>query len=195
MILYHGSRTKGIQTLEPRLADHDQPYIYLSTLEVVAALYLCNGVERPYYWFPYGFRKDDPNVPVYDELYPNGLPEVSEGISGCIYITDVPESQVLPFKNIPCARLSVQPIPVSGCIEVSNAHELLLEYERQGRLVINRYETLSERYLNFYYGMILDYIRKKEMYRTPECSYARFVRAKFPFVWERYIQGINGSFH
>lgn len=195
MILYHGSRTKGIQALEPCLADHDQPYIYLSTIEVVAALYLCNGVERPYYWFPYGFQRNNPNVPVYDELYPNGLIEVSDGISGCIYRVDVPEDQVLPFKNIPCARLSIQPLPVAGCIEVSNAYELLLDYERQGRLIINRYENMSEGYLKFYYNMILDYIKRKEMYRIPECSYARFVRQKFPFVWEAYLESLQGSFH
>lgn len=195
MILYHGSKTTGIQTLKPHQADHDQPYLYLSTIEAVAALYLCNGVERPYYWFPYGFQKNNPNTPVYDEIYPNGLIEVSQGVSGCIYIVDVPENEVLPFKNIPCARLSVQPLPVSGCIEVPNAYEQLLAYERQGRLIINRYETLSERYLNFYYGMILNYIKQKEMQRTPDCSYARFVREKFPFIWEQYIQSINGSFH
>lgn len=195
MVLYHGSRTSGIEILEPRLADHDQPYIYLSTIDVVAALYLCNGVERPYYWFPYGFQKKTPNIPIYDELYPNALHEVSEGISGCIYCVDVSEEQVLPFKNIPCARLSVQPLPVSDCMDVANAYELLLRYEKQGKLIVNRYETLSERYLNFYYGMILDYISKKEMYLNPNCSYARFVREKFPFVWEQYLESLQGSFH
>ena len=82
MILYHGSRTPGIQILEPRQADHDRPYIYLTTIDVVAAFYLCNAVERPYYWFPYGFRRDAMDVPVYDELYPDALREVSEGVHG-----------------------------------------------------------------------------------------------------------------
>ncbi len=35
MILYHGSNTGNIKILEPRLADHDRPYIYLTTLEIV----------------------------------------------------------------------------------------------------------------------------------------------------------------
>lgn len=135
------------------------------------------------------------NIPVYDELYPNALREVSEGISGCIYSVDVPEEQVLPFKNIPCARLSVQPLPVSGCMDVENAYKLLLRYEKQGKLIVNRYEAQSERYLNFYYGMILDYISEKEMYLNPNCSYARFVREKFPFVWEQYLESLQGSFH
>lgn len=190
MVLYHGSRTSGIEILEPRLADHDQPYIYLSTIDVAAALYLCNAVERPYYWFPYGFQKDKPNVPVYDELYPNALREVSEGVSGCIYRVDIPEEQILPFKNIPCARVSVRPLPVSDRKDVANAYELLLNYEKQGKLIINRYDKMTEKHLNFYYRMILDYIRKKEMCLKPDCSYARFVKEKFPFVWEQYLESL-----
>lgn len=59
MILYHGSNIKNIKTLEPKQADHDRPYVYMTTLEVVSAFYLCNAVERPYYWFPYGFTNDN----------------------------------------------------------------------------------------------------------------------------------------
>ena len=47
MILYHGSNTFGIKTLEPHLADHEKPYIYMSTLEIVAGFYMVNAVERP----------------------------------------------------------------------------------------------------------------------------------------------------
>ena len=56
MILYHGSNTGNIKVLKPNQADHDRPYVYMTTMDVVAAFYLCNAVERPYYWFPYGFE-------------------------------------------------------------------------------------------------------------------------------------------
>lgn len=187
MKLFHGSRTGGIEILEPRVADHGQPYIYFSTLEVVAALYLCNAVERPYYWFPYGFQKGRSDVPVYDELYPNALREVSEGVSGWIYFADVAEDRVLPFKNIPCARLSVEPVRVDGAIEVPDAYALLRRYEAQGRLVISRYEEKSERELNWYAGAICHYMKEKQMHLTPDCAYARFVRQKFPNLWERFL--------
>ena len=84
MKLYHGSNTGNIKILEPRQADHERPYIYMTTIEAVAAIYLCNGVERPYYWFPYGFERNS-DVPIYHELYPNALREVSEGVAGFIY--------------------------------------------------------------------------------------------------------------
>lgn len=182
--LFHGSRTAGIKILEPRLADHERPYIYFSTIEVVAAFYLCNGVERPYYWFPYGFSKE--GVPVYDELYPNALREVSEGVSGCIYSVEADEDEVLPFKNIPCARLGTVPFKVKSCKEVSDAYGLLMDYVREGKLIIGKFEDKSEKELDWYYNKILEYISEKEMIKTPGCSYAKFVREKFPFVWERY---------
>ena len=188
MELFHGSRTGSIQILEPRGADHGQPYIYFSTLEVVAALYLCNAVERPYYWFPYGFQRGNFQVPVYDELYPGALQEVSEGVSGWIYCANLSEEQVLPFKNIPCARLSVQPVSVQRVIEVPDAYGLLRDYEAKGKLIISRYEEKSQKELDWYFGAIQNYMGEKQMYLTPDCSYARFVQRKFPFVWERYMQ-------
>lgn len=191
MRLYHGSRTGGISVLEPRIADHGAPYIYFSTIEAVAALYLCNAVERPYYWFPYGFTRENPGVPVYDELYPDALREVSEGVSGWIYYTDVEEEQVLPFKNIPCARLSMEPVRVDGVIPVADAYAQLLAYEAQGDLIIARYADKTRAELEWYGLAIQRYMAEKQMHLTPECSYARFVRRKFPDVWERFLREIK----
>lgn len=185
MILYHGSRTPGIQILEPRQADHDRPYIYLTTIDVVAAFYLCNAVERPYYWFPYGFQRDNPNVPVYDELYPNALRQVSEGVRGWLYTVEVSEEDVLPFGDNPSARLSVKPLKVSGCIEVPDAYALFREYIRLGKMGIGRYEDMTQKHLEFYHRMIHDYMKRKQM--DPDCSYARFVREKFPSVWAQFL--------
>lgn len=188
MRLYHGSRTGGLGILEPRVADHGQPYVYFSTLEVVAALYLCNAVERPYYWFPYGFRRGRPDVPVYDELYPDALREVSEGVSGWIYQAEVSEEDVLPFRNIPCARLSVEPVGVTAAAWVPDAYAYLREQEARGRLAVRRFAEQSQEELAWYYGAIRAYMKRKQMDLTPDCSYARFVREKFPFVWERFLE-------
>lgn len=40
MILYHGSNTGNIKVLKPNQADHDWPYVYMITIDVVAAFYL-----------------------------------------------------------------------------------------------------------------------------------------------------------
>lgn len=190
MILYHGSNTANIRVLQPHLADHDRPYIYMSTLEVVAAFYMCNAVERPYYWFPYGFDKET-GVPVYHELYPDALKEVSNGVSGSIYIVDADEDSILPFKNIPVARLATQPVKVLKEIKVENAYDLFMQYVAEGKMKIGHFEDKTEKAIANWHSMVLSYIKEKDMIKTPDCSYALFVKEKFPSVWRQYEKEIS----
>ena len=41
--------------------------------------------------------------------------------------------------------------------------------------------------------MILGVIQEKNMKDTPNCSYAEFVKNKFPLIWDDYIN--NNSKH
>lgn len=186
MQLYHGSSTTGLARLIPKQADHDRPYVYLTTIEQVAALYLCNAVERPYYWFPYGFENGS-DIPIYHELYPNALRQVSEGVKGCIYIVNAEEDEYIPFKNIPCARLGTVPLDVVDCIDVPNAYELLQEYISKGKMKVSRYEDKTPEQLERWYSMVADYMKEKDMINSPDCSYARFVREKLLRAWEIYL--------
>lgn len=187
MTLYHGSNIADVKILRPNQADHDRPYVYMTTIDVVAAFYLCNAVEKPYYWFPYGFEQDS-SVPIYNELYPNALKEVSEGVSGYIYEVEADECKVIPFKNIPCARLATEPVSVKRAVKVENAYDLFMEYVKQGKMKIGRYEDKSARQLEWWYSRLIEYLKEKNMAETADCSYALFVKKKFPQVWERYLQ-------
>ena len=191
MKLYHGSNTAGIHILEPRLADHDRPYVYLTTIDVVSAFYICNAVEKPYYWFPYGFNEN--NVPIYHELYPNAFKEISKNRKGYLYEVDAKERQIIPFKNIPCARLGIEPLEVVDFIEISDAYAYFMECVDNGKLEIGKFEDKSAKELENWYKMILGVIQEKNMKDTPNCSYAEFVKNKFPFIWDDYIN--NNSKH
>ena len=186
MVLYHGSNITNIKVLRPNQADHDRPYVYMTTIDVVTAFYLCNAVERPYYWFPYGFEGGS-NIPVYHELYPNALKEVSEGVSGYIYEVLAEENQIIPFKNIPCARLATEPIEVMKCTKVENAYALFMEYVKQGKMKVSHFEDKSEQQLEWWYSCCVEYLEEKHMIETSECSYASFIKEKLPQVWERYV--------
>ncbi len=192
MKLYHGSNIENIKILEPKLADHDRPYVYMTTIDIVAAFYLCNAVDRPYYWFPYGFERNS-DIPIYHELYPNALKEVSEGVRGYIYEVDAEENQVIPFKNIPCARLATEPVTVKKFIQVHNAYDLFMEYVDQGKMKIGYFKDKSEQQLEWWYAGLIEYLREKNMIKTPDCSYARFIKEKFPQVWRAYIAKENGT--
>lgn len=45
---------------------------------------------------------------------------------------------------------------------------------------------ISEKEMTMWYEMIFDYLKEKEMITMPECSYAKFVKDKFLFIWKRY---------
>lgn len=188
MLLYHGSNTVGLTELIPKQADHDRPYVYLTTIEQVAAMYLCNAVERPYYWFPYGFENGS-DVPVYHELYHDALRQVSEGVKGCIYIVNADEGEYIPFRNIPCARLGTVPLKAVDCIYVPDAYALFQKYIREGRLSVGRFEDKSPEQLEKWYSIVAEYMKEKDMININNCSYAGFVREKLPRAWEIYIAG------
>lgn len=173
MILYHGINIANIKILEPKQADHDRPCVYMTTFEIVSSFYLCSAVERPYYWFPYGFTKE--NIPIYHELYPNALKEVSDGVAGYIYKVEADENQVIPFKNIPTARLATEPIEVEDVKFIDNAYDYFLQNESKGLLKIGRFEDKSKQSLENWCNMIYEYIKEKNIMTTPDCLYAKIV--------------------
>ena len=63
-----------------------------------------------------------------------------------------------------------------------------MEQEKKGAFTVSRFEEKTERSLNWWYDAVLRYIAEKRMIETPECSYAWFVREKFPEIWEKYVR-------
>lgn len=80
---------------------------------------------------------------------------------------------------------------VVQCTRIENAYESFLEYIRQGKMQLGRYEDKSEQQLNWWYSVIADYLKEKDMIKNPDCSYAVFVRNKFPQVWEKYLMEVG----
>lgn len=184
MQLYHGSSKGNLKFLKPHLADHDQPYIYLSLIKSVAAFYMVNAVKRPYYWFPYGFN--DQGIPVYEELYPNALKEVSSKKRGFIYSVHAQEDDVAAFNNIPNSRISTKEMKVFACTEISDCYEYFLSEQEKGNLKINQFSKKSEAELERWYELILSYLNDKNFIQKPNCSYSLFIKEKFPSVWMKY---------
>lgn len=114
---------------------------------------------------------------------------MSNGVSGSIYKVEANENQVIPFKNIPTARLATKPIDIVEEIKIDNAFDYFIECENKGILKIGRFEDKSDQSLENWYNMIYEYINEKNMIVTPDCSYAKFVKEKFPQVWEKYENG------
>ena len=185
ILLYHGSSIGGIQTLQPFTADHGNPYVYFTTNDVSAAFYSARAVERPHYWVPYGY---DPQGKItYTEVWKNAFAEVFAGKTGYLYCCETDDKKLLRFPTHQSLRLSPEPVPVARAERIEDLEGWLLQREREGKLVIQRYESLSQDQRSLWHGMVLEELI--ESFSGSELSnpYTRFVQEKMPAVWERFL--------
>lgn len=167
--------------LLPHLSAHKQPYIYFATNPVVAAFYMVNIVERPYYWFTYVFSQS--GIPIYTEYYPNAMADVYSGKTGYLYEC----SNVCNIQNptnINCAYVCEEPVSIDKCTEFKDIYENFLEYEKQGKLIIQRYETLSSKMLSFINTTVQSEIKENNLKDKPDLSYSVFLKNHFPSIWD-----------
>ena len=185
ILLYHGSSTGGIQTLQPFTADHGKPYVYFTTNDVSAAFYASRAVERPYYWVPYGY--DAQGKITYTEVWKNAFSEVFAGKTGYLYCCEVDDQKLLRFPTHKSLRLSQEPVAVSHCERIEDLQSWFFQRERDGKLVIQRYESLAPDQLSLWHGMVLEELIESFSGVGAEHPYARFVQEKLPAVWERFL--------
>lgn len=185
MVFYHGSGIPNLTALVPHLADHGAAYLYLTDNPVVAAFYTVNAAGRPAYWFPYGFDRD--GTLHYQEYYPDALRKVYAGERGYLYTVEAEETELLPLKNIPCARLSEKPLPVKHCTVIADCYRWLLDKEKEGAFRLARFADQSPRFLERVYRDIADELTEKSGKGTLIPQYARFIRDNIPQAWKRFV--------
>ena len=185
ILLYHGSSTGGIQTLQPFTADHGKPYVYFTTSDVSAALHAARVIERPYYWVPYGY--DAKGRITYTEVWKNAFGEMFSGKKGYVYCCEADEKKLLRFPTHQSVRLSTEPVPVSHCDTIDDLYDWFLRREQEGKLVIQRYDTLEPGQLSLWHGMVLEELIANFSGAKQDNVYTRFVQAKLPAVWERFL--------
>ena len=178
MTFYCGSNVPGLETIGPGES------IKLTDSKMVAAFCLANPLEEPYYWFPCDFGSD--GTIQYQELYPNALKECCEGKSGCIYEIEAEEEDVVPSHDIVTVSYPKKELKVTGCIEIENLYDWLMEEEDMGRFRLYLFENKTRQELLIWENTILRYLAANKMMENPDCSYAKFVREKLPKTWEKY---------
>ena len=183
-MLYHASPVEGIQTLVPHVSNHEKPLVYLSARRENVLVYLSNAVEKhcretgfvwnhPWYkWASYGFTKE--GLLLLEEYYPNATEETYKGVSGYIYRVDKCAA-AQPMADIPHAFASGEPLVVADCEYIPDAYEALLKAEREGLIVIRRYDDLSEGTRRWLEKMIPQEYAKAESHP----DYRHFLKAKF----------------
>ncbi len=185
ILLYHGSSVGGIQTLKPSIADHGKPYVYFTTNAVSAALYAARAIARPYYWVPYGY--DTLGRITYTEVWKNAFSDVFSGKSGYVYCCEADDRTLLRFPTHQSLRLSPEEIQIANCDPIEDLHAWFLQREREGKLVIQRYESLHPDQMSLWHGTVLEELIENFSNVAQDNPYTRFVQEKLPDVWERFL--------
>ena len=90
---------------------------------------------------PFEFRED--GMFIYHELFDNCLSEFYNGVNGYIYICDA-DFETDENTEFPNIVISIIPVDIRDIDIVENAYERILQYERDGMMIINRYENRSD---------------------------------------------------
>ena len=185
ILLYHGSSVGGIHMLQPSVADHGSPYVYLTTNDVLAALYAARAVEKPYYWVPYGY---DPQGRVtYTEVWKNAFSDVFSGKKGYLYCCEADEKSLLRFPSHHSLRLSQSPVPVTRREEIGDLYSWFRQREQEGKFLVQKFESLTQEQLTLWYRVALEDLSGGASTAGQETAFTRFVREKMPVVWERFL--------
>ena len=151
---YHASSVGGITQLEPRISNHGIPLIYFSRKRENVLVYLSNAVEkycketgfahegRWQKWGPYGFSKDGRQC--LQEYYPDALEKTYKGVSGYIYSAESITDSGFEVK-IPDAATSSLPVRVTGMEYIPDAYEAILQAERDGLILVQRFADMSDK--------------------------------------------------
>ena len=186
-MFYHASPVKGIVQLEPRISNHGVPLIYFSRKRENVLVYLSNAIEKYcretgfaydgswHKWGPYGFTAE--GIQRLDEYYPNALENTYKGVSGYIYSAEEIVDSGLQVQ-IPDAAVSSRPVPVTGVEFVPDAYEAILQAEKDGLIVIRRYEEMTDKMKAWSERTI----REEYQSAADHPEYRHFLRGCFPDI-------------
>ncbi len=186
-LLYHASPISGIDVLQPRISNHAVPQIYFSEKRENVLVYLSNAIEKCctesgfWYegiwkkWASYGFTSSG-QLHI-EEYYPNALKDTYCGVEAYIYAV-VQNEFMKSLVDIPYAHICQQEVPVYSCEAIEDAYSEIINAEKQGLILITRYEELSERRLEWIKNVI------REDYKNSEAhpDYRYFIEKKFAAI-------------
>lgn len=175
MEFYHCSPTAGLAVLEPRKPEaFSKPRsVYMTTLLPMALMY---GIRN--YEYSYGYTKEGQIY--FDEYFPNALEILYRGKCASLYLCDPVSTST---TKIPNEAISDEAVPVIRETYIPDVCEALLEQERLGTLVINRYQELSQRKLDWIRRVQADIIREKNILND-HGPMADYYRTHYPESWE-----------
>ena len=171
---YHCSPSQGLTLLQPGKPKHfdKDARVYMTTSLPMALMYGVRNFE-----YTYGYTKSGQIY--FEEYYPDALQKLYAGKKASLYECAPEVTETTPIPNEVVSSL---PVRILRGIHIPDMMQALLEQQRQGALIIRRYEQLSPAMKEWIFRAELQEVNKRNLLHTPG-PMADYMKHCYPDVW------------
>jgi len=183
MDYYHGSSIMGLSELKPYASptsNLQNPVVYLTTSKQLALHYIWDDKRVGTKW-PMLHIRDD-GVLVFQEMFSGALEFLYKGLKGCIYRC-VGDYDIDPNSGVLTCSTSKNIVPVVDYEAVDDVYEKILDYERKGTFIYDKFEERPLSVHNRIREIIINQIKRVDLFNNPTHAYYDFFQSKFPEYW------------
>jgi len=184
-VFYHASNRGDLRQLLPLSTMHGsgEKVCYVTPNRVYALFYLrdmdINHVTC-------GVSGE--GVVLYDEQFPHQLETIYQGRSGYLYACG--DNSLVEAGHARGVWVLRQPAGIAAVDFVEDVYAEILQAEREGRVVVSRYDALSDEKKAQITKNAAEYILRSN-FLTAESPKARFYAEHFPLAWELAKSGLK----
>ena len=182
MNFYHGTQVGSLTELKPFASTGSnlkEACVYLTTRKQVALHYISNYKKLPFS-SPMLDIQDD--VIIYQEMYSGALELSCKGVSGYIYRC-VGDYEIMENMGVPSAAVSYTPVPVTDFEYIADVYEKIMEYQKQGKFIYEKYEDLPRYRHDIIRGYFIRTVKNENLLNNPNHPQYSLFKEKFPKYW------------
>lgn len=182
MDFYHGSIVGGLKELKPFANEGSnlkEPLVYLTTSKQLALHYILDGKNRPPKTPMLKIRED--GVLVFQEMFSGALEYLYKGLSGYIYHS-VGNYELNKDANIRTCATSSVPVPVKDCEYIEDVYKRIMEYQKYGMFIYEKYEELPRWRHDIIRGWVMIWL--KDIINNPQHPEYKLMQERYPKYWK-----------
>lgn len=177
MKLYHISHTPNLKEIEPHISTHGKNYVYAIEYLPLGLFFGIRG-HGDFDGILSGRGKNKEHLPYFSEAYEGAL-NLYKGQKCYVYEVDSKYfSQKTSWSE---EYVSEKPVKVLNCRVVEDILSEMEEYEREGKIKLNRY-SLDEQYQTLMNNYLKERIEMYGIWKNPKTEIYKFCEEKFPQV-------------
>ena len=180
MDFYHGTVIGDLIELHPFTKTKNnlkEAYVYLTTSKQLALHYIMDEENRPPKWPMLDIRND--GVLVFQEMFSGALEYFYKGLCGYIYHC-IGDYEISVESGVKSCAVSTAPVPIVDYDYINDVYDKIIEYEKYGMFIREKYEELPQYRHDIIRGIIMRTIKKDNLISDKAHSLYNLFHEKYP---------------